>query len=66
MADEKVQYEISAENEAKAAYMHDHRDAVQMGQGHSRKDSVVLNEAADLYGDIQTAESEYNRLSNNA
>ena len=24
-----------------------------------RKDSIVINEAADLYGDIQTAESEY-------
>ena len=60
MADEKVQYEITSENDAKAAYMHDHREAVQMGTG-TRKDSIVLNEAADLYGDIETAESEYNR-----
>jgi hypothetical protein len=60
MADEKAQYEISAENDAKAAYMHDHRDSVQMGTG-NRRDSIVLNEAADLYGDIQTAESEYSR-----
>ena len=28
-----------------------------------RKDSIVLQEAADLYGDIQTAESEYTLMS---
>jgi hypothetical protein len=50
--DEKAQYEISQDN-GSPKHEH-HREAVQMGD---RKDSIVLQEAADLYGDIHTAES---------
>jgi hypothetical protein len=49
--DEKAQYEINQDNGSPKEH---HHEAVQMGD---RKDSVVLQEAADLYGDIETAES---------
>lgn len=51
--DEKAPWEITA-----TGHHHEtqHFDTVEMAD---RKDSVVLQEAADLYGDIQTAESEF-------
>ena len=47
---EKKQWEVTT-----ASPHEQHYEAVDMA---NRKDSVVLQEAADLYGDIQTAESE--------
>ncbi len=52
--DEKGQYEINQDNGSPKPEQEHHHDAVQMGD---RKDSVVLQEAADLYGNIETAES---------
>ena len=54
---EKGQFEVGT------VPQYEQREAVDMThlheKGHDRKESIVLNEAADLYGDIQTAESEY-------
>ena len=57
---EKGQYEIGSDNGSPKRELDEHgqprHDSVEMGTG-DRKDSIVLNEAADLYGDIHTAES---------
>lgn len=55
--DEKAQYEINQEPDGRKSSQDNQHEAVQMGD---RKDSIVMQEAADLYGDIETAESESN------
>lgn len=56
MEDEKNQYEINdAGSNGSPKHEHGEHAAVRMGD---RKESVVLQEAADLYGDVHTAESE--------
>lgn len=57
MEGEKNQYEIhDAISGGSPRHEHGEHAAVHMGD---RKESVVLQEAADLYGDVHTAESEY-------
>ena len=57
---EKNAYEVSDGSSPHAP--HDRKESIDMTHihesGHDRKDSIILQEAADLYGDIETAESE--------